>query len=187
MHQGHYLAAGDDGMSEKIGIVVDAQTHAVLRVIVPTRDGELSNQSHVQFGEQMLIAESSEVQSMNGAEKYVRQMFGLPEPTDSPNAELYDGGFIDPVVDNRVKRMVPLAVVNLDQSPGAAMNGIINMFRTQIEILSDESTMPKQLSVDCSRIEIGDEIKISSLVFPSGIRPVVRDVDFILVNMMAPK
>lgn len=39
-------------MAEKIGIVVDATTHAMLRVIVPTRDLELHNQSHVQFGKQ---------------------------------------------------------------------------------------------------------------------------------------
>ncbi|MGB3409362.1 MAG: 50S ribosomal protein L25, partial [Jannaschia sp.] len=61
----------------------------------------------------------------------------------------------------------------------------LTVVRPEVELRVTAGDIPEQVTVDCSGLEIGDTVTISSVKMPEGAKAVIER-DFVLANMQAP-
>lgn len=71
-------------------------------------------------------------------------------------------------------------------SPGEKEGGMIQLITYEIEIECYPKDIPEFISVDVSRLEIGDHMAISDLTLPSGV-VAVQDPETVIVAVLAPQ
>ncbi|MEM8821974.1 MAG: 50S ribosomal protein L25/general stress protein Ctc [Pseudomonadota bacterium] len=86
---------------------------------------------------------------------------------------------------SRVNLFIPVDFQGVDSAPGSRKGGVLTVVRPEVELRVTAGEIPESIVVDCSGLEIGDTITISSVDLPSGARPTI-DRDFVLANMQAP-
>lgn len=87
----------------------------------------------------------------------------------------------------RLNVMVPVQMINEDQSPGMQQKGVLNIVRHEIEVSCLAIAIPDMIEVNMAGFEHGDTIKVSSAILPEGVRPVIDDRDFTIAVLNAPK
>ncbi|MBN9063008.1 MAG: 50S ribosomal protein L25/general stress protein Ctc [Rhizobiales bacterium 65-9] len=85
-----------------------------------------------------------------------------------------------------VRVFVPAHFVNHDQSPGIKQGGVLNVVRHEVEFVVPADAIPESITVDLSGLEINDAARISGVKLPEGVRPVIRDRDFVIANIAPP-
>jgi large subunit ribosomal protein L25 len=88
--------------------------------------------------------------------------------------------------DTKAKVMVPVHFRNDTASPGIKRGGVLNVVRYEVEIECPVDTIPDELVVDLTGLEIGASIRISSIALPEGARPVIRGRDFVIATIASP-
>lgn len=88
--------------------------------------------------------------------------------------------------DTRAKVQVPVHFRNELASPGIKKGGVLNVVRHEVEIECPVDTIPDELVVDLTGLEIGASIRMSAVTLPEGARPVIRGRDFVLATIAAP-
>ncbi|MDT8375917.1 MAG: 50S ribosomal protein L25/general stress protein Ctc [Mariprofundaceae bacterium] len=81
---------------------------------------------------------------------------------------------------------VPVVAINYEKCPGIAAGGLLDIVRHTLEVTSRADAIPEHIEVDCSGLEIGDNIHIDDVVLPEG-ASIVHDVNFTVINLAAPK
>ncbi len=81
---------------------------------------------------------------------------------------------------------VPVAFLNEEESPGLKRGGVLNVVRHEIEFLCQADTIPPQIEVDLTGMEIGDSVHISQVHVPEGATPTIADRDFTIATVAAP-
>lgn len=82
---------------------------------------------------------------------------------------------------------VPLDFINQETCAGLKAGGVLNIVRHEVEFLCVATDIPESIEVDLEGYEIGDAIKISAIKLPSGVVPTIRDRDFTLATIAAPR
>ena len=72
--------------------------------------------------------------------------------------------------DTIIDVVVPAAFVGEDVSPGIKRGGILNVVRYNIEVKCPAGSIPDNLTVDISGMDIGDSIHISEVDLPEGVK-----------------
>ena len=88
--------------------------------------------------------------------------------------------------DTKVTVEVPVNFLNKDKCPGIKQGGVLNMVRRKIELVCSASQIPDILEYDLIKSEIGDSIKISSIVLPENVKPKITDRDFVVATLVPP-
>ena len=86
---------------------------------------------------------------------------------------------------SKVNLFLPVVFEGVEGSPGDKAGGVLTIVRPEVELRVTAGDIPDSITVDCSKMEIGDTITISSVTLPEGATPTIER-DFVLANMQAP-
>jgi large subunit ribosomal protein L25 len=82
---------------------------------------------------------------------------------------------------------VTVNFIGEDVSPGMKEGGAMNVVRHAIEVKCPAGSIPDQIDVDISKMEIGDSIHISEVTLPKGVKPAITDRDFTIATILASR
>jgi large subunit ribosomal protein L25 len=82
-----------------------------------------------------------------------------------------------------VRISVPVHFKNSEASPGIKRGGVLNAVRHELEIWAPADSIPEEILVDLTGLEIGDQIRISAVKLPENVRPSITDRDFVIATI----
>jgi large subunit ribosomal protein L25 len=86
----------------------------------------------------------------------------------------------------KVTVAIPVRFDNEEASPGLKRGGVLNVVQHEIELVCDAASIPDELHVDLTGLDIGDAIHISNITLPKGVEPAISDRDFTVATLVAP-
>ena len=86
----------------------------------------------------------------------------------------------------KVTVAIPVRFDNEEASPGLKRGGVLNVVQHEVELVCDAASIPDELHVDLTGLEIGDSIHISQVKLPEGVVPAIEDRDFTVATLVAP-
>jgi len=84
---------------------------------------------------------------------------------------------------SRLDISLPVVFVNEDASPGLKRGGVLNVVRYEVELSCPADSIPENVTVDLTGLDIGDSVHISSVKLPKGITPTISDRDFTIATI----
>jgi large subunit ribosomal protein L25 len=84
--------------------------------------------------------------------------------------------------DTTVRVMVGIRVINEDKSPGVKKGGIVNLVHRSFEFECHPANIPNHLDIDIAGLDIGDNVHITDLKLPQGVKPVEKG-NFTLISI----
>ncbi len=87
---------------------------------------------------------------------------------------------------SQVKVNVPVRFINEEDSPGIKKGGVINTVRHELELVCDAASIPDDIVIDLTGLEIGDSVHISALTLPKGSVSAIDDRDFTIATIAPP-
>ena len=75
---------------------------------------------------------------------------------------------------------------NHEDSPGIKRGGVLNVVRHEVELNCPADSIPEEIAVDLTGLDIGDSVHISSIPLPEGATPTITDRDFTIATIAAP-
>lgn len=88
--------------------------------------------------------------------------------------------------DAKVHVNVPVHFANEDASPGLKRGGVLNIVRHELELVCAPDSIPEEISIDVTGLEVGDSIHISHVKLPAGAASAITDRDFTIATIVAP-
>ena len=82
---------------------------------------------------------------------------------------------------------VSAVFVGEDVSPGMKAGGALNVVRYNIEVKCPAGSIPENIEVDISGMEIGDSIHLSEVKLPAGVKPGITDRDVTIATIIASR
>lgn len=82
---------------------------------------------------------------------------------------------------------VTVNFVGEEESPGMKEGGSLNVVKYAVSVKCPAGSIPDEITVDLSSMEIGDALKISDVSLPKGVKPSITDRDFTIVTMVASR
>jgi len=82
---------------------------------------------------------------------------------------------------------VSVNFVGEDVAPGLKAGGTLNVVRYAIEVKCPAGSIPDNITVDVSTMDIGDAIHISEVSLPEGVKPSITDRDFTIATIVASR
>ncbi len=86
----------------------------------------------------------------------------------------------------RIEVNVPVVFVNEEDSPGLKKGGVLNVVRHELELVCEGDSIPSEIAIDVTGLEVGDAIHISNLALPQGSESAITDRDFTIATIVAP-
>jgi large subunit ribosomal protein L25 len=75
---------------------------------------------------------------------------------------------------------------NAEASPGIKRGGVLNVVRHEVELSCPADSIPEEIVVDLTGLDIGDSVHISSISLPEGATPTITDRDFTIATIASP-
>jgi len=85
----------------------------------------------------------------------------------------------------KINLFIGVDVTGEEESPGLKMGGVLTLVRPEVELVVTAADIPEQITIDVSKLEIGDSITISDVTLPAGAKPTI-DRDFVIAQVSAP-
>ena len=82
-----------------------------------------------------------------------------------------------------IKVEIPVHFVGEAVSPGLKKGGTLNVVRHTVELLVPAGNIPDSIEADVSKLEVGDNIKISDIKLPDDAEPTITDRDFTIATI----
>ena len=87
--------------------------------------------------------------------------------------------------DANIRLEIPVIFENEEESPGIKRGGVLNVVRHDIEVSCRADAIPENFTADLTGLEIGDAVRISDIILPEGVEPVITDRDFTIATVAA--
>jgi len=81
---------------------------------------------------------------------------------------------------------IPIVVVNSEKAPGVVEGGQIEVIRHSLEVSCRADAIPEHIEVDCSALQMGDNIHVEDLILPEGVEA-PHEVNFTILNLAVIK
>ncbi|MEO6715940.1 MAG: 50S ribosomal protein L25/general stress protein Ctc [Novosphingobium sp.] len=94
--------------------------------------------------------------------------------------------FLRLAADAKVQVNVPVHFVNQEASPGLKRGGVLNIVRHELDLICDPNSIPEDINIDVTGLEVGDSIHISQVNLPAGSASAITDRDFTIATIVAP-
>ncbi|MEO1028365.1 MAG: 50S ribosomal protein L25/general stress protein Ctc [Pseudomonadota bacterium] len=78
---------------------------------------------------------------------------------------------------------VAVRFTNEEASPGLKKGGTLNIVRHTVELNVRADSIPEFLEANLDGLEVGDNVKISSIDLPDGAAPTIQDRDFTIATI----
>ncbi|MFC3099497.1 50S ribosomal protein L25/general stress protein Ctc [Altererythrobacter lauratis] len=88
--------------------------------------------------------------------------------------------------DAKVDVQVPVVFINEEKSPGLKRGAVLNIVRHELELICDADTIPSEIQIDVTGLDVGDSIHISNVTLPKGSASAITDRDFTIATVVAP-
>lgn len=88
--------------------------------------------------------------------------------------------------DHKVHVEVPVVFVNEAGSPGLKKGGVLNIVRHELELVCSPESIPDDIQIDVTGLEVGASIHISHVTLPAGVASAITDRDFTIATIVAP-
>jgi len=75
---------------------------------------------------------------------------------------------------------------NAEAAPGIKRGGVLNIVRHEVELSCPADSIPEEIVVDLTGMDIGDSVHISHVALPEGSTPTITDRDFTICTIAAP-
>lgn len=85
-----------------------------------------------------------------------------------------------------LKVMVSVHVADEEQSPGLKKGGVLQLVRTEVELLCRADAIPESITISMAGKDIGDSCHISEVTLPEGVSPTV-DRDFTIASVVGTR
>ena len=85
----------------------------------------------------------------------------------------------------KINLFIAVEVAGEDNCPGLRKGGVLTLVRPEVELIVTAGDIPDHVTIDVSGLDIGDNVTISSVDLPQGVKPSV-DRDFVIANISAP-
>jgi large subunit ribosomal protein L25 len=82
---------------------------------------------------------------------------------------------------------IPVHFIDEEDSVGIRHGGILNIVRHTVEVICLARNMPESIVVSILDLDIGDNIHASNLDLGEGVELKIKDRDFTIAGMVAPK
>ncbi|BBP45002.1 50S ribosomal protein L25 [Thiosulfatimonas sediminis] len=94
--------------------------------------------------------------------------------------------------DSVVTKKIPLNFVGKAVAPGVKMGGLMSFLQPSVEVRCTAKDLPSSITVDVSKMEAGDSLRLSELTMPEGVILTAlthgnTDYDQSVVNISKPK
>ena len=86
----------------------------------------------------------------------------------------------------KVTVAVPVRFDNDEESPGLKRGGVLNVVQHELEIVCDAASIPNEIHIDLTGLEIGDSIHLSHITLPAGVKSTIADRDFTICSIVPP-
>src|SRR6476646_6192881 len=81
---------------------------------------------------------------------------------------------------------VPVRFDNEEDSPGLKRGGVLNVVQHELELVCDAASIPNEIHIDLTGLEIGDSVHIGQVKLPDGVTAANQDEDFTVATIVAP-
>lgn len=88
--------------------------------------------------------------------------------------------------DSKIQVDVPIHFINDERAPGIKKGGSLNIIHHTLELKCSAMSIPEEITVDLSKLEMGHSIRLSEIKLPEGVSVVQADQDLTIVNIVAP-
>ena len=88
--------------------------------------------------------------------------------------------------DHKVHVNVPVHFINEVASPGLKRGGVLNVVRHELDLVCDPDSIPDEIAIDVTGLEVGASIHISHVQLPAGSASAISDRDFTIATIVAP-
>jgi len=96
--------------------------------------------------------------------------------------------FIRVTPKTKIRVHVPVKLLNEDKCPGLVKSkGTLNIIQHEIDLLCIATDIPDHIDIDLSELTVGHSIHINDVTLPKGVTPAVKDRNFAIVGVMAPR
>jgi len=85
----------------------------------------------------------------------------------------------------KINLYINVQVAGEEECPGLRKGGTLNLVRPEVELMVTAADIPEFITVDISKLEIGDNATIANVILPEGCTPVI-DRDFVIAQLSAP-
>jgi large subunit ribosomal protein L25 len=85
---------------------------------------------------------------------------------------------------SRVEVEVAVHFINEADSPGLKRGGVLNIVRHEIELSCPAESIPENIEIDLTGLDIGDAIHISAVKLPENVTPTIADRDFTIATIV---
>jgi large subunit ribosomal protein L25 len=86
---------------------------------------------------------------------------------------------------SKINIFIPVEFVGEEDSPGLDRGGVLTVIRPEIELIVTAGDIPEKVTVDLSKLDIGEGVSISDVTLPAGAKPTI-DRDFAICSISAP-
>jgi large subunit ribosomal protein L25 len=83
----------------------------------------------------------------------------------------------------QIRISVPVHFRGQDVSPGLKRGGTLNIVAHDLEVRAAADSIPEEIVVDVSALEIGDSVHMSDLNLPKGVEAVNSDAAFVIATI----
>ena len=73
------------------------------------------------------------------------------------------------------------------KAAGIEQGGILEIVARSLEVLCTPDSVPEQIEIDVSGLEIGDALHLGDVAFPPGVSPVEKDRKMTIASVHAPR
>src|SRR3954454_16579119 len=81
---------------------------------------------------------------------------------------------------------IPVRFDNEDDSPGLKRGGVLNVVQHELELVCDAASIPNEVHIDLTGLEIGDSVHIGQVKLPDGVTAANQEEDFTVATIVAP-
>ena len=82
-----------------------------------------------------------------------------------------------------IRIAVPVRFDNADDAPGIKRGGTLNVVRHEVELWAPAESIPEVLVADLTGLDIGDQVRMSSITLPQGVEATITDRDFVIATV----
>lgn len=86
----------------------------------------------------------------------------------------------------RIHVEVPVHFKNHLESPGIKKGGVLNIVSHEIELYCPADSIPDEIVIDLTGLEIGQSVHISAITLPENVTPAARERDATIATIAAP-
>ncbi len=83
----------------------------------------------------------------------------------------------------QIRIAVPVHFHHQEASPGLKRGGALSIVRHDLEVWAPADSIPEELVVDLTGLDIGDAVRVSDLAMPDRVESVIKDPEFVIATI----